>query len=361
MNLTASLPSWSGERSSDLRRTHIKRVLGHTAGRVLDQALDRDCGRLLSRFRLDGERECRLTVGFTVNKLLIYLVSSVFCGLAAAGGTTESTGAGADPAPWRRARLAATKLFAKAVSDLERWPAANGGEVVRVVSDMSYLGGSLVRHGFSVRGGSAPLPVRWMEIEPGRKAREASAAADGRFRLRRFSPPEGRNSGWDGAWREAKTDSSKIELPGAVACGGPLDGWALLAHLECLVSGPEARLFVLTNRGGNVVVARRTGERRATVDVADLDGPARRRFESAQVRIELAPPPDTDVSVFGLESEIVLWIDRGSGLPIEIEGRRHGIPGRIRFRLTGFGTQARPVPDVPWPSAARNAMIVPDP
>lgn len=306
-----------------------------------------------------------------MNKPITYLAWVLLCAAASAGTDVPTSAAPAatattaappeTPGDWRRVRLEATKLFASATSTVERWPGeADQPALVRVVSTLSTLGRGMKRHGFSTRppGG---VPAHFMEIEPGRKARESTLSPDGAFVLRRFGPPSGRKSGWSGPWTEGTADRLRLEVPEGATCGGPIDGWALVANLACVTRGPEARLFLLTNGGGHAIVARRLGERDTTVSVADLDAPGRRASLSVrEVRVELLPAPGGDgVDVFGLDSGVTLRIDRDTGLPLEVEGRRDGIPGIIRFRLTGFGRAPSSRPLVPWPHAATNAMTVP--
>lgn len=279
------------------------------------------------------------------------------------GRASHPAGPASPLAGWTRLRLEASKmLVAHATSVIERWPGQEGQPgVVRVRSLLEYLGNRKISDAFSARPVEGGLPARWMEIEPGRKAREVRVAPGGRQVLRRFGPPEGKRDGWTGRWTEGNTETRDLVLDGAPpACGGVIDGWALLGHLQCLTVAPEVRFRMMSNRGLHNLVAVRRGTQRVDLRLAGLDGGAERRVTVEAYEIELVPGAgEPDPSVFGMEGTVRLLVDPLSGALVRIEGRREGIPGTIRFQLTGLAATPRPRPAVPWPSEAKSAMAVP--
>jgi hypothetical protein len=129
-----------------------------------------------------------------------------------------------------------------------------------------------------------------------------------------------------------------------------------------MLAADEVRFLLLSNDGGHEVIARRKDSRRAELTLADLDGGVDRTVTLDLRRVELLPAPgEPDPSFFGMDGGISLWIDAGSGLPVEISGKREGIPGTIRFRLTGISLKARPRPVTPWPTEATSALTAPQP
>lgn len=259
-------------------------------------------------------------------------------------------------------RLEATKfLVASARSDIERWPAtAELPETVHVRSLLRYLGNGRDHHAWSVRPGSAPVPARWMELDPGKRARDVRVDTAGKLTLRRFGVPEGHEPPWRGRWSEGRTDGKELGPLGDGGCAGPFDPWALLANLGCLARAPEVPFTLFSNDGVHRVVARRQGTDRLALKLADLAGGATREVALDVVRVELLPGRgEPDPAVFGMQGGVVLTIDVATGAPVQIEGRREGIPGTVRFRLTGFARKDVPRPLVPWPEDAADASAVP--
>lgn len=279
----------------------------------------------------------------------------------------QSQVAHGSPSPlagWSRLQLDASKfLIASAHSTLDRWlPTTAGGPgIVRVHSALSYLGNTRLHDGFSVRPGDAPLPARWMEIDPGKRAREIRVVTGGELTLRRFDRPEGKEPPWSGPWTEGNREVKTLDLArGGDGCGGPIDPWALLGSLECLLAGPEVGFRLFSNDGIHAVIARRVQTSRTTLQLRNLDGGEPIDVSVEVATIELLPGPgEPDPSVFGLDGAIRLQIDTGSGALVQIEGRREGIPGLIRFRLSAVARRERPRPRIPWPTEATSATAVP--
>ncbi len=269
-------------------------------------------------------------------------------------------------AGWRRLRFGATKfLVGSARSTIERWPAGDGGPegLVRVTTSMGYFGHEArLHHAYSVQPARGGLPARWMELDPGKRARETTVVPDGQLTLRRFGPPPGQDEGWSGAWVEGRTDHAAAKtVPAGGPCGSPLDPWGLLARLGCLTKGDEVRFVLLSNDGGHEVIARRGESRQTRVSLVNLDDGSRSTVTLDQWRVDLLPAPgEPDPSFFGLDGGITLWIDAASGAPVEISGRRSGV-GTIRFRLNGVSLTPRPRPAIPWPSTAESALAAPQP
>lgn len=233
-------------------------------------------------------------------------------------------------AGWRRLRFGATKfLIGSARSTVERWAAGEGGAeaLVRVTTSMGYFGHEArLHHAYSVLSAAGGLPAHWMELDPGKSARETTVSKDGSLSLRRFGPPPGKAPPWPGAWTEGRTDkaTAKMHVQGG-PCGGPLDAWLLLARLDCLTAAEEVRFVLLSNDGGHEVIARRSAARRTTISVSNLDDGARANMVLDQWRVELLPGPgEPDPSFFGMDSGVILWIDAGSGAPVEISGGAAG-------------------------------------
>lgn len=263
---------------------------------------------------------------------------------------------------WTRVRLEATKfLVASARSDIERWPAGDEmPALVHVRSLLRYLGNSRDHHAWSVRPGGAAVPARWMELDPGKRARDVRVEKGGQLTLRRFGVPEGQQPPWRGRWSEGKTDVRDLGAIGGGGCAGPFDPWSLLVNLGCLVKGPEVPFGLFSNDGLHRVIAKRRGTDHVTLKLADLAGGPSRDVSLDVVRVELLPGPgEPDPSVFGMQGGVVLTIDVATGAPVQIEGRREGIPGTVRFRLTGFARKDVPRPGVPWPEDAADASAVP--
>jgi hypothetical protein len=288
--------------------------------------------------------------------------------LLAGGWAVAALGAAELPNPllgrWTVLRLEASKfLVASARSEIERWPGgANGTELVHVRSLLRYLGNTREHHAYSIRPAGSGLPARWMELDPGKRAREVTVSAGGSLALRRFGLPAGRQAPWPGPWTAGRSEDRSLELGSddTGPCSGPFDPWALLAHLPCLAGRPESRFRMFSNDAVHVVVARRVGEKHTVLQLTDLGTGRSVRSDVTLARIQLAPGPgEPDPSVFGMDGGITLLVEPDSGALVEIEGRREGIPGTVRFRLTGFSRTSRSRPAPPWPENAVDATAAP--
>ena len=290
-----------------------------------------------------------------------FLLLSLTCREAGAEEPQDAVLAG-----WARLRLEATKfLVASAQSDVERWPSegSDASSVVHVRTVLRYFGSRRDHHAFSVRPEGWGVPAHWMEIDPGKRAREVTVSRGGRLHLRRFDPPPGRDVPWDGRWAEARSETKDLALgpesPGP--CAGPFDPWSFLAHLRCLVEEPAPFRFQLfSNDGVHAVIAEKRGEERLSLELRDLEDGTTAERTLRVVRVELLPAPGGPVpSVFGMNGGLSLLIDPASGALVEITGRLEKVPGTVRFRLTGYSVRGRPRPAIPWPGEAANASALP--
>ncbi len=276
-------------------------------------------------------------------------------------------GAGARPAAtplagWTRLELHASTLLATADAVIERWPGAGEApDLVRVSTSMRYLGRSKDLVTYTEAPAEGGLPVRWMEIEPGRKAREWRAAADGALVKRRFGLPKGKSAPWKGSWTAGKPERLPPARPADDGTAlAPLNAWTFLARLDLVAGRPEAAVPLIGNDGMVPAVTRRAETRPVRLRLRELDAGRDFALEIDAVRIELAPAPDgPDPAVLGLNGPVSLLVDPASGALLQIEGRREGIPGIIRFTLGGVSRRARTRPAIPWPAEARDATVAP--
>lgn len=148
-------------------------------------------------------RSCGLVVA-----VLAAFAASVYALAAAPAPAPPDPGALLDG--WSRVQLRASKLIASATAVIERWPAGEGvdSRLVRVSNELRYLGRSRLLVTYSERPAGGGLPLRWMEIDPGKKAREWRTA-EGKLSKNWFGLPEGREPPWDGAWVAGR----RLEIP----------------------------------------------------------------------------------------------------------------------------------------------------
>lgn len=297
----------------------------------------------------------------------VFFVAILAAGLTLSSGDSPAVPSQKSPlVGWTRLRLEASKfLIASAESVVERWTGnpTEEPDLIRVSNVMRYLGQVRAKDGFSLRSAPGGTPSRWMELEPGKSAREAVVGSDGGFRLRRFGIPSGKSEPWSGPWAEGKTERKQLTLePSPENCLGPVDVWGIFGRLHCLSNAETMPLQLLNNDGLVKVTARRKGVRKVQLLVADLETGHSRTMEVEEILVELLPAPgEPDPGVFGLDSGVVLGIDPASGALLEIQGKRQKIPGSITFRLTGVSFLGRPRPPIPWPSESKSSTYLPAP
>ncbi|MBP7149362.1 MAG: hypothetical protein KBD01_17665 [Acidobacteria bacterium] len=247
-------------------------------------------------------------------------------------------------------------LLASSRTTVSRWPAQGSAPAAVEVLSRVNLFGSLAREHRAVALSAANGPTsRWVDLVPGERL-NAHILTPGGVEYWRYRRPNGaERTGSFENWGEPKRRTVPAPPAYQATCPGPVDAYTLLARLDCLAAGDSRSVAVATRDGIGMVRARRDAPRPQAFTLRDLDRGASTAVQLEVVRIVLGEPGAAAETVLGMQGEVTLLVDAGSGALLEIEGRDDDVPGTIRLRLTGFSRRALSRPAMPWPTAAQTA------
>lgn len=282
--------------------------------------------------------------------LLLALVTAVAAPLAGvAAGQDSSRLAGWTRLDWEGRKY----LVGSAHAALERWPGdATQRALLRITTRAGVFGGGSER--FTWVEGAADRSWRSLALVPRRKARVVAATAGRCVAVTRFDPlprdPAAPVASWT-ARPPARHLASDSQTP-------LLDPHRLLAEIGPLLATGTTKVLLAGKDGVTPLTLTRGAERREAWSARDLASSRAERFETTLVEVRLAPRSRDEEGLFALKGPVSLWIDRASGVPVEIEGE-HEDAGRVKLRLTAFRTDAAARPTIDWPdTAAADALCV---
>lgn len=262
-------------------------------------------------------------------------------------------------AHWTHFELEGRKfLVGTAKASLDRWPEQAGQpELVQVISRAGVFGSGSER--FTLIEGQTTGSNQWrsFSLVPKEKARVTRATQARCVVSTRFDPHQRALDADPSRWkprspeRYTVTDSS---LP-------LLEPYLLLAHLDRWLDGKGTKVAIAGKDKVTLATVRLGAERSGEITMRDTTTGKTQRLASHQRQVMLEPEHAEDEALLSLIGPVSIWVDRDTGLPVEVDGRHEKV-GSIRMTLSVAWQSIVPRPSRQWPATpAADALCPPVP
>ena len=267
----------------------------------------------------------------------------------------------AAPAPhplaqWTHFELEGRKfLVGSAKASLDRWPEQAGApELVQVISRAGVFGSGSERITTIERETASANQWRSFSLVPKEKARVTRATSARCVVSTRFDPHKRALDADPSRWkprspeRYMATDST---LP-------LLEPYLLLAHLDRWLDGKTTKIAIAGREKVTLATVRLGAERTGEITMRDTTTGKTQRLVSHQRQVMLEPEHPEDEALLSLIGPVSIWVDRDTGLPVEVEGRHEKV-GSIRMTLSVAWQSPVPRPQRQWPATPAADVLCP--
>ncbi len=259
-------------------------------------------------------------------------------------------------ARWTHVEIEGRKyLVGSAKASIDRWPStATEPEVVQVVTRAGLFGSGTEHLTLVERRAADAVAWRSFTLVPQEKARVTRVTDSRCVTSTRFDPLR----------REPRADPSrwKPRSPERYQVGDAslplLEPYMLLAHLDRWLDASSSRVAIAGKNKVTLARLRLGKERTGEISMRDPVTGKSKTIASHQRQLFLEPEQADDEALLSLIGPVVLWVDRDTGIPVEISGQ-HDKVGSIRLKLSVAWEAVAPRPLRAWPATVAAESLCP--